>query len=92
MAIKAITKYAAEDGTEFFTQVDARNYDVATSSMKEVAEALGAAGLSSFNIGNVPKELVLNVKKATALRDALNRSIRRHNESKVRKATAKAAA
>lgn len=77
MAIKAVSKYETSDGKLFDSQVEARNYENTIQSRDEVARLLAEAGINSYGQGNAPLNIVTNIKRATALRDALNRAIRR---------------
>jgi hypothetical protein len=90
-SIKAVTKFETSDGKLHDSQAEARTYEGTIQSRNEVAQILAEAGINSYNQGTAPLSLVTNLKRATALRDALNRAIRRTNEANARKSAAKAA-
>lgn len=73
MKIIRITKFQAEDGTEFDTETDARRHNLAGEFSEKLDEVLHSA-LSTGRADSGVKALLAN---ATEVRDILNGYIRR---------------
>lgn len=86
MSIRAITKYAASDGSEFDSMPDALAHDAKVKALRSLRGAFQKANVNG-TIAMWDNDFVRNPAALMALRDACNSALTYHrNHGKLKKA------